>query len=146
METFIGGIFRVPNARSRRPLCPRTAAPDSPSKIGVLEIFDLIAQNRSDVEPAGHFPAEIVAIAPSDLPVAFALFAVHSLRGQTVLVRRARLYFDETISVPFQGDDVRLAEGGNVIAFENFIAVLFEIFYGDLFSGLSKKFFTKVFL
>ncbi len=63
-----------------------------------------------------------------------------------MLVVRARLDFHKAVSPFFESDNVRLAEGGRIIAFENFISALFEIFYGEFFSGSSKKFFTKVFL
>ncbi len=125
---------------------PVRDGPRSPSDISVFEIFDLAVQDRGDVETAGHLAAQQIAIAPRDLAVALFLLVVHRLGGQPMVVRRARFDLDETVGIPLEGDDIRLAVGGDVVAFEDAVAVPFEIFYGEFFSRSSKNFFTKVFL
>lgn len=112
--------------------------------VSVFEIFDFLSADGSDIETAGHFLPPQRAEILRDEPIPAPFFAVHRLGGQSVHVARPRFHFHEAIVPVFQRNDIRLAEGGLIIALYEFVTVFFEVFAGEILSLPSQNLVTKV--
>ena len=111
---------------------------------GVLEVVDLVAEQGGDVEADGRFVAQRGAIIARDPAVALLLLPRDRLRGQPEGVALARLDLHETDVLPPLRHDVRLAEGGLVVARYDLVSVSDEIAAGRVLSLPSQNFVTKV--
>ena len=79
-----------------------------------------------------------------DIRVAPLLVPLHRLGGRTELFGKAGFDLAKNDRIPVRRHDVRLAEGGAVVRFQNFVPEGFKVFCSSSLSALSQNFFVNV--
>ena len=108
------------------------------------DVVHLFPFHLDHVETDGHVLPGAHEEIPRDVGIPLPLVPLHRLRGRAEGVRKARLDLAEHHRFPVLRDDVRLAEGGAVVAFQDLVAAPFQVSRGEFFSLSAENFFVNV--
>ena len=122
---------------------PRKGAASRPE--GVLDVVDRIGEHFQHVEAHVHVVApELHQKIARDVDIPLLLVPLHRLGGRAELFGKAGLYLAKNDRIPVRRHDVRLAEGGAIVRFQNFVPEGFKVFCSPALSASSQNFFVNV--
>lgn len=103
-----------------------------------------LVRHFHNVKAHGHVLARPHQKGARDIYIALLLMPLHCLGRCAELRALPRFYFAEHHRFPVARDDVRFAEGGAVVPFQNFVTQFFQVSDRSPFPCPSECFFMNV--